>query len=255
MEPQSVTTGADHYMSRIPIHDISNCLASLLASGKTVLIGIDGGSGAGKTTFVKWFAERIDESVSAPVSIVLTDLLYRPVADRWTGPVDEMPIGYDLDWERIRDEVIVPLRHRRRARFRLYDWVADRLNETVEIEAGGVTIIDGVFALRKELRDYYDLRVWFSCPLATRASRLLTRGDASQVEIDYWLPIEERYHKVHAPEEAAHLVIDSTANMSTAGEHARLEVVRWSPPDTPQRSRREAPSDSPPSAESGASHA
>ena len=216
-------------MGKLQIQDIVKHIAGLVAPGRTVLVGIDGGAGAGKTTFTKWFVEQIRESAGR-VSIVLTDLIYRPKAERWTGPFDEMPIGYDLDWERIRDQVILPLREGKTARFQLYDWVRDRIDELVEIKAGGITIIDGVFALRNELSDYYDLRIWFSCPLEIRVSRLLKRGDTPQAEIDYWLPIEGHYHTAHTPEKSAHLVIDSAANMSAEDETNWPRIVRWNPP-------------------------
>ena len=140
-----------------------------------------------------------------------------------------MPIGYDLDWERLRDEVLSPLRAGKTARFQYYDWVNDCLNEWVEIEPGGVTIIDGVFSLRNELTDYYDLRIWFSCPQETRISRLLNRGDTPQAEIDAWIPMEERYHAIHKPEKSVDLVIDSPANMLSDDENGWLKVIRWSP--------------------------
>jgi uridine kinase len=218
------------YTGRLPLQDVVQWITRLVTPGRTVLVGIDGGAGAGKTTFTRWFVERIRERVT-PVSVVLTDLIYRPVAERWTGSIDDMPIGYDLDWERIRDQVILPLRAGQTARFQLYDWVTDQLNQTVEIDASGVTIIDGVFALRNELANYYDLRLWFSCPLEIRVSRLLNRGDTSQAEIDYWLPIEERYHAIHTPEESAHLVIDSAADLCGKDGSGGLKVLRWSPPD------------------------
>jgi uridine kinase len=221
--------------SRLPIRDLVYCVTKMVTPGRTVLVGIDGGAGAGKTTFTRWFVEQLKESVAA-VSVVLTDLIYRPVAERWTGPTDDMPIGYDLDWERIRDQVILPLRAGKTARFQLYDWVADCLNETVEIDVGGVAIIDGVFALRNELAAYYDLRIWFSCPAEIRVSRLLSRGDTPQAEIDYWWPIEECYHAVHKPAESAHLVVNSAADMSTEDGNSCLQVVRWSPPRVTARS-------------------
>jgi len=121
-----------------------------------------------------------------------------------------MPIGYALDWEQIRDQVILPLRAGKTARFQLYDWVNDCLYEWVEIEPGGVTIMDGVFSLRNELVDYYDLRIWLSCPQEIRVSRLLNRGDTPKAEIIAWIPMEECYHAVHEPEKSGDLVIDSS---------------------------------------------
>jgi len=220
-------------MSSSPIQEIIQHITSLAKPGRTVLIAIDGGAGAGKTTFTRWFVDRIREQVT-PVSIVLTDRIYRTVADRWQGPIEDMPIGYDLDWERIRDQIILPLRAGKTARFQLYDWVDDCLNEWVEIGPSGVTIVDGVFSLRNELVDYYDLRIWFSCPQEIRISRLLGRGDTPQAEIDYWMPIEEHYHTVHEPEKSADLVIDSSENFSPNNDYRSLKVIRWSPPSINQ---------------------
>ena len=218
-------------MSRHRVQDIIQYITGKVTPGKTVLVAIDGGAGAGKTTFTKWFVERIRKKMS-PVSIVLTDLIYRPVAERWQGAIEDMPIGYDLDWERIRDQVILPLRAGKTARFQYYDWVKDCLNEWVEIEPGGITIIDGVFSLRNELADYYDLRIWFSCPQEIRISRLLSRGDTPQAEIDFWIPMEERYHANHKPEKSAHLVIDTSTNNSLDNGNDWLKVMRWLPPST-----------------------
>lgn len=172
--------------------------------------------------------ERIRKNVT-PASIVLTDLIYRPVAECWQGTIEDMPIGYDLNWERLRDEVLSPLRVGKTARFQYYDWVNDSLNEWVEIEPDGVTIIDGVYSLRNELADYYDLRIWFSCPQEIRVSRLLSRGDTPQAEIDAWIPLEERYHAAYKPEKSADLVIDSSVITLLEGENDWPKVIRWPP--------------------------
>jgi hypothetical protein len=127
--------------SGLPIQKIIQYITGLTATGQTVLPGVAGGAGAGKTTFTRWLADCLKKHVT-PVSIVLTDLIYRPIAERWTGPIDDMPIGYDLDWERIRDEVVLPLKQGKTARFRLYNWVTDCLDEVVEITAEGVTIVE-----------------------------------------------------------------------------------------------------------------
>jgi uridine kinase len=219
------------YFDRESVRETLRWVAERVGSRGTVLVGVDGGAGAGKTTFTSWFADRLRDLSSLPVGIVLTDRIYRPVAERWQGPLEEMPIGYDLDWERIRDEIITPLGAGRTARFRLYDWVEDRLGDPVEIEPGGTTIIDGVCALRRELAPLYDLRIWLACPLEVRVARLLGRGDTSRQELDHWLSIEDRYHRAHAPERFAHLILDSAASFSPGMGEDRLRVRKWSPPD------------------------
>ena len=186
------------------------------------------GAGAGKTTFAELLAERLRAEVGS-VTVLHTDLFYRPYGERWNGRwPEEQPLADDYDWRRLRDEVLLPLRAGESARFQLYNWPLDRLEEWVEIPAGAVTIVEGVTAIRRENAGYYDLRAWFSCPRATRARRMLGRGDTFQYELDYWFPIEERYRQEHRPERAAHLVIDSAAEGS---EGAYGWVARsWVPP-------------------------
>jgi len=189
--------------------DIVDRIATLASRKEPLLVALDGGAGAGKTTFTEALADRLRAS-GLPTSVVKTDLFFRPVSERWAGAIDDMPIGYNLDWERLRNEVITPLREGRGTRFQLYDWEKDGPGRWQTQEPVGVVIIDGVFALRNELVSLYDLRIWLRCPRATRVSRLLGRGDTPQDEIDDWLPVEDRYLEAHKPENAADLVIDST---------------------------------------------
>jgi uridine kinase len=208
----------------IPIADVLHLITASASPDRSVLVGIDGGAGAGKTTFAHWFAETIKETMT-PVSIVRIDNFCRPSAERQKDYV----VVSDLDWKRLRDQVLIPLQSGVAARFQLYDWPADRLKDWVTIDVGGVTIVDGVTATRNEISGYYDLRIWFSCPRDIRVSRLLGRGDTSAAEIKHWIPSEDRYIASHAPEKTAHLVIDSTADMTTKDRNGWFTKL-WSPP-------------------------
>ena len=134
----------------------------------------------------------------------------------------------DTDWQRLRDEVIVPLRAGRSARFQCYDWPQDRLHRWQTVQPAGVVIVDGVSSLRHELAHYYDLAIWLSCPREKRIARLSERGDTPPEEIEYWLPSEDAYLAAHAPRQRAHLVVDASADAAAAD--AGLVTERWSPP-------------------------
>ena len=211
-------------MMGLPAEDVVRFITRLVTPDRSVLVGIDGGAGAGKTTFAHWLVEAIREATT-PVSMIHIDNFCRPMAERRKGYATVS----DLDWKRLRDKVLTPLQSGKAARFQLYDWPSDRLKDWVTIDVGGVTIVDGVTATRKEVSDYYDLRIWFSCPRDVRVSRLLGRGDTPPAEIKHWMPSEDRYIASHAPEETAHLVIDSTAD-NTIKAWRRWFAKRWSPP-------------------------
>ena len=193
---------------------------------QTFLIGVDGGAGAGKSTFSRWLAECITEH---PVSIVRNDDFYRPLTERWKGSINDKPMGDDYDWKKLRDEVIYPLHSGRNARFQPYDWLTGFLTNWVEVASGSITIIEGVLTTRNELSDLYDLRIWISCPGDIRIPRMLGRGDTPIEEINFWLPTETQYIADHSPEKKAHLVIDSATNVKSTIEKT-WSVKIWSPP-------------------------
>ena len=211
---------------KLPFDDISCALAVLASSDGPVLVGIDGGAGSGKTTFAGRLANAVTE-VGQSATVVHIDGFYKCAEDRWTGSMADQPIGHDLDWERLRDQVLLPLRAGQRTSYQPFDWPEDCLKGWIAVDPVGIVIVEGVFALRNELSGFYDLRVWFTCPSDLRASRVLARGDMTSDELERWIPGEEAYVAEHSPEERAHLVVDGAVAIDDEG---RIEAARWSPP-------------------------
>ncbi len=211
---------------KLPVADLVRCVTDLQPPEGSVLVGIDGSAGSGKTTFARRLADRFADG-GQDVSLVSVDGFYKCSAERWTGSTEDQPIGHDLDWERLRDQVLIPLGTGQRARYRPYNWPEDRLEDPVTVDPVGIVVIEGVFALRDEISHLYDLRVWFTCPSDLRAARVLERGDMTSDELDRWMPGEEAYVASHRPEEYAHLVVDGAAVDDCDDP---LEAVHWSPP-------------------------
>jgi uridine kinase len=59
-------------------------------------------------------------------------------------------------------QVLDPLRVGRAGRYQRWDWATDVSAEWHDVPAGGVVIIEGVSATRKDLSDRWDLTVWVS---------------------------------------------------------------------------------------------
>ena len=192
-------------------------------------MAIDGGAGSGKSTF----ALRLQDALGAGIdcAVVHLDHFFRTRRERGS----RLARVEDTDWQRLRDEVIHPLRAGRSARFQLYDWPRDRLRRWQTVQPAGVVIVDGVSALRRELAGCFDLAIWLSCPRDKRIARLAGRGDTPPEEIEYWLPSEDAYVAAHAPRQRAHLVVHASADATTAD--TGLVVERWSPPATGYRMR------------------
>ena len=211
-------------IERFPLAAVLKLVRSSASEGRTFLIGVDGGAGAGKTTFTCWLSATL-ESTAPPVSCVHVDSFFRPSAERRS----DLAVIADLDWERLRDQVLSPLRRGDPARFQIYEWPEDRAERWVTIGAGGVLIVDGIASTRRELYATYDLRTWLACPQDVRVQRLLSRGDTSKAEVEHWLPSEHAFIAADDPESRAHIVIDTTVDLLMAGTGG-WAVKRWTPP-------------------------
>src|SRR5258706_15053504 len=85
-------------------------------SATILVVAIDGGGGAGKSTL----ARGISEEFVGRVSIIRCDDFYRPLVSLECSPA----VAYEkyFDWRRLRDEALLPLRAGKTARYRRHDW-------------------------------------------------------------------------------------------------------------------------------------
>jgi len=137
------------------------------------------------------------------------DDFFLPSQERPRGTVQRRPIGGDFDWERLRDQVLLLLRHGEPARFQCYDWKRNCLAEWYNVSKGGVIIVEGIYSTRQELRGFYDLRVWIECPRRVRLARGIER-DGEQARTQWeteWMPSEDRYMTAHQPAAYADFVV------------------------------------------------
>lgn len=137
----------------MPQDSIEAVLAVILnRSSSGLMVAIDGRSAAGKSTLATGLTAHLPGSV-----VVRGDDFYRVMDDDIRFLLDPRQ-GYeqDFDWERLRQEVIEPLRRDERARFRRYDWSSGRLGELAIIEPAPVVLAEGVYMTRPELRDLFE---------------------------------------------------------------------------------------------------
>ena len=95
-------------MAEYPIHPyIIHCLEPLLANAAApVVLALDGRCGSGKTTMAAALAEQFPDSI-----VLHTDDFYLPPADRVPG-WEQTPCA-NMDFARLRDEVLAPARAER----------------------------------------------------------------------------------------------------------------------------------------------
>ncbi|GAA4885106.1 hypothetical protein [Actinomycetospora straminea] len=142
-------------------HGFAHHLASLPPSvGTTVLIGVDGFSGAGKTALAGDLAQH-DE-----VTVVSVEEFYLG----WEG-LAEAPA-------RALAGLVEPLHHGETPRWRPWDWEHDREGPEQERPVTTrVVVLEGCGAGARALREHQALTVWVDADPSVRERRLRTRED------------------------------------------------------------------------------
>jgi uridine kinase len=145
---------------------------------RPVVIAIDGPSCSGKSVLAAAIALR------SGGSILEGDDFYRDTLPNLTAAQreamsDATVVKTVIDWARLRDQALLPLRAGESATFQPYDWDADdgRLALPKTIPAADVIIVDGVYAARPELADLVDLAVYLGVDPQTRADRYTARDE------------------------------------------------------------------------------
>lgn len=183
-------------------------LGGLERRNRTLIVGIDGRGGSGKSTFAREL-----EQASCDVTVVEFDDFYRPLAERQErAGRGDTEIGGNFDWRRLRDQVLLPLSHDEPATYQRYDWPSDQMAEWHSVPCGGIVLVEGNYSTRPELRELYDFTIWIDAPHELRLQRGLERGGDDTLErwLTEWMPEEDRYIAADDPATRVHLVLDGS---------------------------------------------
>ncbi len=192
---------------------------------QSVLIGIDGCGGSGKSYFSAQLGEELATFV--PVQIVHMDDFYKPSCQRLPQRECDALIGSDFDWQRLRREVLQPLCRGENCAYQRYDWPSDSLAEWHTVPASGVTIVEGIYSIRHELASFYNLTCWLYCSRDQRLERGVERDGEAKRELweKYWMPAEDRYVELEEPHRRAKILVDGSGFSSNLSLRCAMDSL------------------------------
>lgn len=143
-----------------------------------LMVGIAGGSGSGKTTFVKKILSRVGEEFEKNVALIHQDSYYLPSPPHHLKVHGEPNFDHPeaFDWPLLKDHL-----ERLRAGFEIsaptYDYhVSRRLPETLSVGPCQAVLVEGIFTLWDSgTRDLFDIKVYLHVDADIRFIRRLFR--------------------------------------------------------------------------------
>ncbi len=195
-----------------------------LPTHRPMRVGIDGRSGAGKTTLADALADRLDELGRANLRASLDDF-HPPGHAQREKTVGFKPAEYlrdAYDYAKVRELLLDPLGPEGSRRCRLDYWNSHDdqpfPEEWLDVKPDTVLLVDGVFLHAPALRSHWDFTIWLDVDwqnaLRRGAQRDGTRGGGADLVRDAyksgWIPRHLWYEQTVRPHERVDVVIDNS---------------------------------------------
>jgi uridine kinase len=160
------------------------------SAGATTVVAVDGPSGSGKSTV----ATALGAATGAPV--IRMDDLY----PGWDGLEDAVP--------RVVEWILEPLAHGGQARFRRYDWVANRYAEWHDVPGHPLLIVEGVASASRACAPHLAGVIWVEAGRDERFRRGIERdGEAYLPHWERWAVQEEAHFAAEGTRRRADVVL------------------------------------------------
>ena len=158
----------------------------LLMQKDIVIVAIDGKCTSGKTTLATKLAEIYDCNV-----FHMDDFFLRP---EQRTPERFAEVGGNVDYERFKEEILIPLQDGKQFSYRPFDCNTFTLADPVTVIPKQLNIIEGTYSHHPYFGNSYDLKVMLTVTPELQRERILQRpAFLHQRFFEQWIPMENRY--------------------------------------------------------------
>lgn len=168
------------------IKSITTEIEHLLSMRPFVIMAIDGACTAGKTTLAAALSDIYDCNV-----FHMDDFFLRS-EQRTKERLSE--VGGNIDYERFREEVVLPLRKNKPFKYQPYDCHTKTFKGSISVVPRKLNIIEGTYCLHPSLAVYYDYTIYLKIHLDKQRERILLRNpELHKRFMEEWIPMEQQY--------------------------------------------------------------
>jgi uridine kinase len=161
------------------------------SAGSSVIVAIDGRSGAGKTTLANELASR------HACNVIHMDDIY----PGWNGLAAATEI--------LADDVLRPIAEHRPAGHRRWNWDADRPDGWADVPTAPIMIVEGCGSGSRKCAPFLSLVVWVDAPRDVRKARGIARdGETFRPHWERWARQEDALFAVERTHDRADIHIN-----------------------------------------------
>ncbi|MGP4067458.1 kinase [Halobacillus sp. B29] len=193
------------------VHELFDIIPSF-SSHQLYIIGVDGLSRSGKTTFVNQLDRKLSKKGIDSCTIHMDNHIVTKNERYHTGFEDWYEY-YQLQWEVewLRDHLFEKVRGGSHLTLPFYNNESDeREYRKVNLPYEGVIFIEGVFLQRKEWRPYFNHLIFLDCPRNRRFAREdpSARKNKEKFRNRYW-KAEDYYLRNIKPHKSANYIVNT----------------------------------------------
>ncbi|MCF7930719.1 MAG: hypothetical protein K9L02_04315 [Acholeplasmataceae bacterium] len=176
-------------------------IETVLKNQETLIITIDGHSTSGKSTLADLIEEKYD------AQIIHMDDFFRSKAQGESSIV----YGSNIDFDRLKSEVIEPLAQRKNIIYRPFDCKTQTIMPSIIKACKKVTVIEGAYASHPYLTHHIDIKVFLKSRYLQQLRRIIKRNGFKGLKmfVKKWIPYERAYFKHYNIEEQSHFIFKS----------------------------------------------
>ena len=192
-------------------HELFDIIPSL-SSNQLYIIGVDGLSRSGKTTFVNQLESKLNKKGVDFFTFHMDNHIVKK-NERYDTGFEDWYEYYQLQWEVewLREHLFEKARRGCQLILPYYDNESDdHKYQTVDLPKEGVILIEGVFLQRKEWQPYFNHLIFLDCP---RNRRFAREDPSAQKNMEkfrnrYW-KAEDYYMRNVKPRESADYIVNT----------------------------------------------
>jgi len=184
--------------------DIFCGIDRMLGKKSSVTVAIDGDCASGKTTLAALLKQVYG------CNVIHMDHFFLQPHQRNEARLAE--VGGNVDYERFAQEALLPLKKGRGFSYRPFECQTQAYGQEITIVPDKLNVVEGVYALRPEFADAYDIKIFMNVGADEQMRRIFIRNgdEMAQRFKDEWIPMEKRYFIVFDVAAGCDHVVDNT---------------------------------------------